>query len=298
MSLFRWISCAFLLSIALSLPTQAQKAVAIKVLVSSVVGPPDLLGKQIREMLVEALAKQQIAVVAAGEGADFNLRFYVLAAKATNGAKVAYILDITDSSGKRVNRFTGEEIAVVDVAKDAWTAVSPALAEAIATKATTSFVDWMQAGRAASPGPPPPPASQVAAGIFTALVPPVAGAPGDGQSSLTAAIRRALPTHGITVVDQPLPKAHRVEGTVRLATARAGKQAISIEWVVKNPQGARIGTVSQKREIDAGSLDGAWGNHAEWAADAAAPCILKVLERKRPVSTADATGSHCAFRRL
>jgi hypothetical protein len=199
MFLFQSILCGFLLSIALSLPTQAQQqAVAKKVLMSPIVGPPDLLGEQMREMFVEALAKRRIAVVAAGEGADLSLRFYILAAKATNGAKVSYVLDITDSSANRVNRFTGEEIAVVDVARDPWTAVSPALAEAIATKATTSFVDWMQAGgpaaKLASPGPPPPAsqpsASQVAAGIFAALVTPVAGAPGDGQMSLTAAIRR------------------------------------------------------------------------------------------------------------
>ena len=169
-----------------------------------------------------------------------------------------------------MKRFTGEEIAATDVFRDPWTAVSPALTEAIATKATASFVGWMQAGGAASPGPPPPPASQVAAGIFTAVVPPVAGAPGDGQSSLTAAIRRALQTQGTAVVDQALPKAHRVEGTVRLGTARAGKQAINIEWAVKNLQGARIGTENQKNEIDAGSLYGAWGNFAEYAAAAAA----------------------------
>jgi hypothetical protein len=130
----------------------------------------------------------------------------------------------------------------------------------------------------ASPAPPPP-GSQVAVGVFAALVPPVTGAPGDGQTSLTAAIRRALQTRGVTLVDQALPKAHRVEGTVRLGTARAGKQAISIEWVVKNPRGARIGTVNQKNQIGVGSLDGAWGSTAEWAASAAAKGILDVLER-------------------
>ena len=96
----RWILCAFLFSIALPLPAQAQQqAVAKRVLMNPVVGPPDVLAKQVREMLVEALAKKPIAAVAAGEGADFSLRFYIIAAKEPNGAKVSYILDITDSRG-------------------------------------------------------------------------------------------------------------------------------------------------------------------------------------------------------
>jgi hypothetical protein len=141
MSLFRWILCTFLLSLALSLPTHAQQRVAL-----SVVGPPDVLAKQMHDKLVDALAKQRIAVVAAVEGADLKLRFYTLAAKQETGVKVAYILDISDRSGKRVNRFTGEEIAATDVAGDVWTAVTPAFAESIATKVTTSFADWVQAG--------------------------------------------------------------------------------------------------------------------------------------------------------
>ena len=41
------------------------------------------------------------------------------------------------------------------------------------------------------------------------------------------------------------PKAHRIEGSVRLGTAGLGKEAI--RRVVKNPRGARIGRVNHRR---------------------------------------------------
>ena len=77
------------------------------------------------------------------------------------------------------------------------------------------------------------------------------------------------------------PRAYRVEGAVTLGAAREGKQAIQIEWVVKDPQGKRLGTVSQKNDIPEGSLDGAWGRTADQAAGAAVQGIVKLLPRPR-----------------
>jgi hypothetical protein len=68
-----------------------------------------------------------------------------------------------------------------------------------------------------------------------------------------------------------------VEGAVTIGQPRDGKQPIQIEWVVKDPQGKRLGTVSQKNDIPEGSLDGAWGRTAEQAAGAAAQGIVKLL---------------------
>ena len=63
-----------------------------------------------------------------------------------------------------------------------------------------------------------------------------------------------------------------------LGEAREGKQPIQIEWVVKDPQGKRLGTVSwQKNDILEGSLDGPWGKTADQAAGAAVQGIFKLL---------------------
>jgi hypothetical protein len=79
------------------------------------------------------------------------------------------------------------------------------------------------------------------------------------------------------VADRSSANAYRVEGTVNVGEARDEKQPVQIEWLVLNPQGKKLGTVSQKNEIPDGSLDGAWGKTAEQAAGAAAQGIIKLL---------------------
>jgi hypothetical protein len=290
-----------------------------KVVLNSIVGPPDALGKQLHQEFASALDKQRVAVAASkDESADFHLRPYILAAKEKNGTKVSFVLDISDSTGKRVNRFTGEEVVPGNASRDPWAAISPQVAQSISAKATGSFVAWLPSARAPSvasvaasstaptdgqkedapttaksarpaakanvvASPPSTPASEQTTGSINregpvmAIVPTVTGAPGDGSTSLTAAIQRELQGKGVTVANGPSPSAYRVEGAVTLGEAREGKQAIQIEWVVKDPQGKRLGTVSQKNDIPEGSLDGAWGRTADQAASAAVQGIAKLL---------------------
>jgi hypothetical protein len=66
-----------------------------------------------------------------------------------------------------------------------------------------------------------------------------------------------------------------------VGAAKEGKQAIQIDWRVKDPQGKALGTVSQKNEIPEGSLDGSWGKTADAAAAAAAQGIVKLLPQQR-----------------
>ena len=106
------------------------------------------------------------------------------------------------------------------------------------------------------------------------MVPAVTGAPGDGSKSLAAAIQRELSVKGVPLIDRPTASAYRVEGTVVMGQAEGGKQAIQIEWLVRDPQGKKLGTVSQKNEIAEGSLDGAWGKVADQAAGAAVQGIV------------------------
>lgn len=114
-------------------------------------------------------------------------------------------------------------------------------------------------------------------GAVTAMVPSVAGAPGDGSVSLTSAIQRELTRNGVALTNSPSGQTYRVEGKVVVGQGQNGKQPIQIDWNVKDPQGKTLGTVSQKNEIPQGSLDGAWGKTADAAASAAAQGILKLL---------------------
>jgi hypothetical protein len=182
------------------------------------------------------------------------------------------------------------------------------VAEAIAAKATGSFVAWLPNARSspavadagsapagvgvpraeAAPRPAAKKGPALAStqtttgsigrdGALTAVVPSVKGAPGDGGTSLTAAIQRELQGKGIALADRPTSGAYRVEGAVTLGGSRDGKQPIQIEWVVRDPNGKKLGTVSQKNDIPEGSLDGPWGKVADQAAGAAVQGILKLL---------------------
>jgi hypothetical protein len=120
-------------------------------------------------------------------------------------------------------------------------------------------------------------ASVGSAGGMNAMVPSVTGAPGDGSIALTSAIQRELSRNGVNLADKASAQTYRVEGKVVVGEGKEGKQPIQIDWNVKDPQGKKLGTVSQKNEIPQGSLDGAWGKTADAAAAAAAQGILKLL---------------------
>jgi len=140
------------------------------------------------------------------------------------------------------------------------------------------------AAQPASASPATTTASIGRAGPVSAIVPSVTGAPGDGSSSLTAAIQKELASKGVTLADRPTASTYRVEGTVTMGEAKEGKQPIHIEWLVRDPQGKKLGTVSQRNEIPEGSLDGAWGKTAEQAAGAAAQGIVKLLPQPKAVN--------------
>jgi hypothetical protein len=293
-----------------------------KVMVAPIIGAPDAVAKQIQQEFTSAIEKQRVAVaVAKDERVDYTLRGYIVAAKDKQGTKVSYIWDVTDPTGKRVNRVTGEEMASAGGSKDPWAALTPTVAQSIAGKAANSFATWLttrgqaavasasahpagvgaQANAEGAPKAPAPAKSAVAAatppaappasggtttgsisndGPLAAVVPAVSGAPGDGGTSLASALQRELSGKGITMASKSAAAAYRVEGTVTMGAAKEGKQPIQIEWLVRDPQGKKLGTVSQRNEIAEGSLDGPWGKTAEQAAGAAAQGILKLLPQK------------------
>ena len=111
-----------------------------------------------------------------------------------------------------------------------------------------------------------------------AVIPSLSGATGDGNNALAAALQAELSKNGVGTASQG-GQPYRVEGVVKMGEAADGKQPVQIDWNVKDPQGKRLGTVTQKNEIAAGSLDASWGRTADAAAQAAAQGILKLLPK-------------------
>ena len=180
--------------------------------------------------------------------AEYTVRGYLVAAADAKGTKFSYIWDITDKGGKRAKRIQGDELIEGKKGGDPWGLVDEAVMQRVAAKTADDLIAWMPAGGAPSTTasttdtaaqpvaqatePPPqqrasrsqePPATNVLAaqqpaatpdtqpaahGPALAMVPPVTGAPGDGEASLTAAMRRHLEQAGVKLIEGSDPNAY------------------------------------------------------------------------------------------
>ena len=107
----------------------------------------------------------------------------------------------------------------------------------------------------------------------------VAGALGDGEQALAAALSRQLEARGLKPATAFQANVYEVQGTVKLAPAGKGKQSVTIVWVVLGPDGTQLGVTRQTKTVRKGSLDKRWGATAEAAAGAAAADIDKLIPR-------------------
>jgi hypothetical protein len=105
----------------------------------------------------------------------------------------------------------------------------------------------------------------------------VAGAPGDGEPALTAALTKRLSGIGVKPGSAQASDVYSVEGTVRVTAAKDGRESVRIDWTVFAPDGSTLGGVSQTRVVRKGSLDKKWGAAADAAARAAASEISKLI---------------------
>jgi hypothetical protein len=68
-----------------------------------------------------------------------------------------------------------------------------------------------------------------------------------------------------------------IQGTVRVSPVKAGRETVTIVWVVLDPDGNQLGVTRQTKDVKKGSLDKKWGAAADAAAAAAAADIVKLL---------------------
>jgi len=270
------------------------------------IGAPANVSQQLTASMTSAVEKQNVPVIKGGAKSDYTVRGYVVAAPDQAGTKLSYIWDVTDPSGKRAHRITGEEFVKGRAGSDPWANVSPTVLNGIAQKSATQLAAWVPpvspaGGTAAGVGGPTPtgaatspvplaakastPANVRTASLakgplpVLAMVPPVAGAPGDGQRALADALKRNLASRGVKLTTKPSLQTYTVKGNVAMGRPAAGKQDIEIKWLVLDPKGQKVGTVAQKNKIPQGSLNGKWGKTADAAATAAATGVAKLLPK-------------------
>ena len=263
-----------------------------KIAVAPIVGTPPQVAEEMTSALVAAGKDRKLTLLTDGSKANYTLRGYLVATSEGKGSKIAYIWDVNDAQGSRVARVSGEEAVAGRSGSDPWSGVDSAAIRSIAGKTTSQLAATLSRGGgsasavASAPNSAPPAttasttpvtvASSKAAGVVVA---PVAGAPGDGQRSLTTALKKRLYAGGVKLANGTSVNVYMVKGSVSLADATGGKQSIRIDWLVLDPNGKKLGTVSQQNTIPKGSLNGPWGAIADAAAGAAAAGIIKLLPK-------------------
>lgn len=265
-----------------------------KIAVAPIIGAPESVTKELTQALIVAGNDRNLTLMPGTEGANYTLRGYLLAAPERQGSKISYIWDVTDAEGTRVTRVSGEEIASRGTSSNPWRGVDDKVIRSIANNTTSQLAADLPGGRSASsPSVAAAPAATTTAATTTAAAPkpapapkpsgvvvaPVSGAPGDGSRSLATALKKKLYADGVKLVNGTSGNVYTVKGIVKLTDAGGGKEKIQIDWRVLDPNGKRLGTVSQQNTIPKGSLNGPWGAIADAAAGAAADGIVKLLPK-------------------
>lgn len=278
-----------------------------------IIGPPANVGTELNQQLVAAAKQRQIPVVAKGRPATYTVQGYLAQSNDRRTEKFSYILDVTDTSGNRVHRIIGEEAVPAKAGAKPWSSINKAALQKIATKTTTDLATWLpkQSGspaatvsRTPAPAPAqtpsrtpaadrkPPTATASSAQRRTAstsrrsepvaaLVPPVSGAPGDGRTSLTNALRERLRAKGVQIASTGGTNVYKINGKVSVSAASGGKERIRIDWTLLGPSGQDLGSVTQQSDVEKGSLNRSWGPAAKAAGNAAASELLKLIEKSR-----------------
>jgi hypothetical protein len=263
-----------------------------KIAVAPIIGTTPEVAQEMTTALVAAGKDRNLTLLTDGGKANYTLRGYLIASTETRGSKVSYIWDVNDAQGSRVARISGDEVVATRSGSDPWSGVDSAAIRSIAGKTTSQLAASLSRGGGSSSAPvavadrtpPPTAATPVTASVASpkasgVVVAPVAGAPGDGQRSLTTALKKRLYAGGIKLANGTASNVYMVKGSVKLVDASGGKQSIRIDWLVLDPSGKKLGTVSQQNTVPKGSLNGPWGAIADAAAGAAAAGIIKLLPK-------------------
>ena len=267
-----------------------------------IIGPPPAVGTQLTQQLVSAAQLKSIPVVTKdSKTAVYTVQGYLAQSNERKAEKFSYILDVTDKSGKRVHRILGEEAVPAKSGAKPWAALNQTAMQKIAAKTADDLATWLptQSGAAATPvsalatrpaaQKPPPAASAPRRSASTrtrqesvaVLVPPVSGAPGDGRTSLTKALRERLRARGAQIATTGGKDVYKINGKVSLGPAPGGQQRVRITWRLLSPTGKDLGAVTQQSDVPKGSLDRTWGPAAASAGNAAAAEILKLIKKSK-----------------
>jgi len=219
--------------------------------------------------LASALQTQEVPAVAGpAQPGDWRLN----TTAALHGDTVMPIYKVVDPTGKDRGESDGAPVPSADWANAVPTALSTA-----ATQAAPNIASLLTSIQATIQHADPNSLYNRPAHVD---VPPVTGAPGDGNLALTTQLRALLGKLGPMVQDTPANADFIVRGQVKMVPVADDQQRVEIQWTVTTPTGDERGRVVQLNNVPAGSLNGYWGDIATVVAQEAAGGVRDVILRQ------------------
>lgn len=224
-------------------------------------------GSQLADSLAAALQAAELPATAA-EPLPLDWRLDIAVDR--EGSSVTPRYRLADADGVEVGIIRGSRVPV-----QSWADGGPEPLRRAAAEAAPRIIELVARAEAARKATDP---RAMAGAVPRIRLVPVRGAPGDGNSSLTARMREFLTNRGYLVQDGGEGAGFAVEGTVALyPSGRPGEQRVEIEWKVSRRDGYELGKVTQINAVPAGSLNGLWGDIAFVVAEQAAGGIRDVI---------------------
>ena len=257
------------------------------VVVAPIADAPAPLSRAVSEAVAAALQESDIPAAARAQTAGAGNRgsFALLgravidsesAVGSETGSEILVAWRLMGPQGDVVGTFAQREAAT-------GTAISGASAELVGRLAEYAAVRVVGLIANIDPGGTPGPVSE-STGLPRLVLWSVDGAPGDGRTSLTAAMAEALRRAGVPLTLELEDDSLLLLGSVHLAAAENRLQRIEITWTVLKPDGESLGTVSQSNTLPAGALDGPWGPIAVVVAENGAGGVVGLLRRVVPAT--------------
>jgi len=231
-----------------------------------------LLGGAEARGFAEALAAALLAAeVPASVTEPLPLDWRLSVRAELRGAAVVPRYVLSDPEGREQGAAAGAPIPARD-----WSKAGPEVLRRAARDAAPRIADLLLRAEAARKSTDP--SALAAAGPPRIFVPPVRGAPGDGNQALTARLREALAAQGMIVQEVTEGARFAVTGQVDVVTLPGGRtQRVEILWTVSRRDGEDLGRVLQLNEVPMGVLDRFWGDIAFAAATEAAGGVRTVV---------------------
>ena len=119
------------------------------------------------------------------------------------------------------------------------------------------------------------------------LVRAVKGAPGDGNQTLTDAVKISMREADFNVTDDPRQAGFVLTGVVTVTPVAGNLERVRIAWSISTVDGIEMGVAIQENQVPGGSLSRDWGGIAGAIATAAVDGLVQILEGSRRTARTD-----------